>query len=154
MASNNPVDIDGAVLDRCDAIVPFLPAESGIARAEILSKMMARNDVIVSADDLLPIGDMLDNRWSGRDMEALVAKAYGLMQMDSIGPVAALMVAAKTRKPQQRADATLMIEWAKTYCNDTDLIPPEWNTEIKDRKQLDREIAQARGRSFGESRDL
>jgi transitional endoplasmic reticulum ATPase len=152
--TNVPGALDGAVLDRCDVIVPFLPAESAEARADILSRMYARRGIDQPMHSLLLVGAMLDNRWSGRDMDGLVTKAYGLVQLDGLKPVEALEIAAKSRRPQQREDARLMTEWAIAYTNDLDLLPEEYRQRDVDKTALDREIAQTQGRSFGGTRDL
>lgn len=152
--SNQPDLIDGAMLSRFEYRVPILPPEDDTARTEVLVKMLARKGVAAKPSEVFAAAKLLDG-WAGRDMEGVVTKAVGLMRLDKLDVKAAMHKSATTRKPLERSDTKAMTALAIAECNDLDLLPEKYRKqgETIDRKELDREVAQLRGRT-GAGREL
>jgi hypothetical protein len=119
--------LDPAILDRADEVIPFLPAESTEARAEILAKLFEKEaGVVTTADAMVPAAALLDDRWSGRDMKGLVVKASSLMKIHKLSVIDAITRAAKTRRPSQGAEVQAMIDSALLLTKDEELIPEHY----------------------------
>ncbi len=150
-ASNRPDLIDSALLrfGRMDAIIPvLLPDEQ--ARASI-ARVQARSQGCTIADDAVTLLAQRTVNYSAADLAAVIGKAKKLAvragHLEIIEEdVDAALSYIRPATPQIARKYTLL---AIDACNDTELLPPEYATELVDRRQLKAKIRLAEQEAAG-----
>jgi transitional endoplasmic reticulum ATPase len=144
-ASNRPDLIDSALLrfGRMDAIIPVLlpddQARASIAKAQSRSQGM---EIADAATNLLATRSV---DYSAADIAAVISKAKKLARRAQRSQITEPDVEAalgfiRPSTPQIARKYTLL---AVDACNDAELLPPEYATELADRFQLKAKIREA-----------
>lgn len=129
--SNRPKLLDDALLSRCEAIIPILPAESDEARAAILGAIMRRFGLEAQDSDswlLTQAGRVVD--WSGRDLEQVVTEALAIHQLEGLAVPEAVAEAITYRRPATQ-DVREQVSQALKACNNLRLMPEKYRKLIE-----------------------
>ncbi len=140
--SNRPDLLDAALKrpGRYDDKIPFL-VPSADDRWDIV-EVMARAYGLIATDASIPVTDADKakvitalNGWTGAEIEAAVVKAGKLVRRQGMEIVPAIMRATKTLT-RSTSDVEFMTALAIQECNDTDLLPPHYQEQAKNRTAL------------------
>ena len=143
VASNRPDLIDSALLrsGRMDAILPvLLPDEA--ARASILRVQTHSQDMTITATAIEAAAKGSEN-YSAADLAAIVKKAKKLARRDARPLINEQDIQATLRylRPNTPQTADYYTNLALLYCNDTELLPPQYATRLDNRPALREQVA-------------
>jgi transitional endoplasmic reticulum ATPase len=137
-ASNRPDLIDPALLrlGRMDAIIPVLLPDDDARRGILLAQ--ARSQSIVIADEALTAMVAKSKNYSAADLAAVVTKARKLAQRSQRSEItlADADAALQYMRPQTPQIAERYTLLAVQACNDSELLPPPYDTLLSDRDVL------------------
>lgn len=137
-ASNRPDLIDPALLrlGRMDAIIPVLLPDADGRRGIILAQ--ARSQSVVATDEAIAVMVEQSKDYSAADLAAVVTKARKLAMRDQRPQITRVDAEGALRymRPQSPQLAERYTLLAVQACNDTELLPPPYDTLLSDREVL------------------
>jgi len=136
-ATNRPDLMDAALRrpGRFDKKIPFLIPDD-TERAAIFEVMCKRYNL----DAQITAAAVRNTEgWTGAEIEAVVVKAWELVEDFGMHPDAAIEEATMRLSPST-SDIEYMTKIAIAECNDTDLLPDRFKEQARNRQQLERDI--------------
>lgn len=126
--TNRPEILDEAFMSRMATVIPLLPAESDEARADVLTRIVARFKGTLSSEAALTFAGRMVN-WSGRDIEHVVTDSMAMAEDDGL-TLEAAMDETITYRRVKVLDTKTMVAQALDYCKDTRLIPAKYRDAV------------------------